>query len=86
MLVLGLFLYQDYLEGGVAETEGWTQPQFLFDSVGLGCGPILCILHVVYAWVPVHVVARSQGFFLYCFLPYILREDLSLSLSLSDFC
>lgn len=53
------------------------QPQFLFDAVGLGCGPIffvVCILHMVGAWVPVQV-------FFCCFPPNFFFFENRISLS-----
>lgn len=38
VLVLGLPLHQDYLEGELLRQKAELQPQFLFDAVGLGCG------------------------------------------------
>lgn len=61
VLVLGLLLYQGYLEGGLLRQKAGLQPQFLFDAVHLGCGPTLGVLCVVYTWVPVHVMGRGQG-------------------------
>lgn len=56
VLVLGLFLYQDYLEGGLLRQKAGLQPQFLFDAIFWGVAP-----HFAFCMWCVHLGACSCG-------------------------